>query len=786
MEPGLGSAVYASAVTTLGRHFWFSILALGYVCMEAARAGGGALPWGAMVLLPLVLAEAYRRVDRAAAAGIVAREGLLSVRAVATGAALLLAARSGGATRPTLDAAANLGAGLSATGALIALARIPGSPGILAPPRAARALDAALFTAFVWAIATAIPGAYVLIPAPSLRFDPLIVEYATTSAGACTLLVLVAATLRLQTLRRLELGVGDRARSAFALSLAAFTLAAPVALLGIVRPDYALPAASVAASAAAAWTAVVADATLVTRVLRGVVAVTIPGAPLFAVCAAVAEYAPAYAGAAVGCGVALAIAIGLLGHVLARPLGPEQSRWISAIEEATRKALQPEPRAALRAALAELARIDPSPRGRPEIWQRQPGEVLSVDVAGYLSVDGGAAPERLYEVALHEPERTLRTDVLRTLEVRRPDLREVLAWLDARDAFCVTLVLDEDEPIGFVLLRQADRRIPLTLEEARALAVLADRLSSVLSVTAALARARTRELEAQHRAEAAEAECRRLAGVVGNDTGKLRALVEKLAAPARRAAYSAAARGALEHVEKLAERGRGAALVVPPGSDALAWAAHLHLRSAYASGALVIADVLGGTDVHAGLCEEEAPLLRLAEGGTLVVLAITALPREMQERFAINLARRRTRDPEGTMYSPVVVLVVAEPLAATVANGRLASSVARWFVDSEAVLPALRDRPEDLRALALDTLARKSVELGRDLLGIEPSALRMLIEHPWPHNELELESVLGRAAALAQGPAVTASDLERSGFVPIEEPLEESLPARRRRASPRR
>ena len=102
------------------------------------------------------------------------------------------------------------------------------------------------------------------------------------------------------------------------------------------------------------------------------------------------------------------------------------------------------------------------------------------------------------------------------------------------------------------------------------------------------------------------------------------------------------------------------------------------------------------------------------------------------------------------------------------------------------MLPALRDRPEDLRALALDTLARKSVELGRDLLGIEPSALRMLIEHPWPHNELELESVLGRAAALAQGPAVTASDLERSGFVPIEEPLEESLPARRRRASLRR
>jgi len=778
--------VYPLDVTTLGRHFWFSVLALGYVCMEAARAGGGASPWVAMALLPLLLAEAFRRADRAAAAGIVAREGLLSVRAVATGAALLVAARSGGATRPALDAAANLGAALAATGALVALARIPGPPGILAPPRAARALDAALFAGFVWGIATAVPGAYVVVPAPSLRFDPSIIEYATASAGAGTLLVLVAATLRLRTLRRLELGVGDRARAAFALSLAAFTLAVPAALLGIGRPDRVLPAACVAASAGAAWTAVVADATLVTRVLRGLVAVAIPGAPLFLVCGAVAEHAPQYASFAVGGGVAGAILIGLLGHVLARPLGPEQSRWLSAIEDATHEALKPEPRAALCAALAALARIDPSPGARPEIWQREPGEVLSVDVAGYLAVDRDVAPERLYEAALHEPERTLRTDVLRALEVRRADLREVLAWLDARDAFSATLVLDEDEPIGFVLLRQVDRRTPLTLEEARALSALADRLSSVLSVTAALGRARARELEAARRAEAAEAECRRLAAVVGNDTGKLRALVEKLAAPARRAAYSAAARGALERVESLAARGEGAALVVPPGSDALAWAAHLHVQSPRASGALVIADVLAGPDVHAGLADEEAPLLRLADDGTLVVLAVTALPRETQERFAISLARREAREPGRKVFSPAVVLVVPEPLATCVARGRLAANVARWFVDTEVVLPALRDRPEDLRALALDTLARKSVELGRELLGIEPSALRMVIEHPWPHNELELESVLGRAAALAQGSAVTAGDLERAGFVLIEEPLAEPLPARRRRAAARR
>src|SRR5690606_40393180 len=61
LRPSSGPAVYPLDVTTLGRHFWFSVLALGYVCMEAARAGGGASPWVAMALLPLLLAEAFRR-----------------------------------------------------------------------------------------------------------------------------------------------------------------------------------------------------------------------------------------------------------------------------------------------------------------------------------------------------------------------------------------------------------------------------------------------------------------------------------------------------------------------------------------------------------------------------------------------------------------------------------------------------------------------------------------------------------------------------------------------------
>src|SRR5690606_13299346 len=110
-------------------------------------------------------------------------------------------------------------------------------------------------------------------------------------------------------------------------------------------------------------------------------------------------------------------------------------------------------------------------------------------------------PEGLVELALAEPERTLRAETLHALRVRRPHVRPLLAWFDVRDGYSATVVLDEDGPTGFLLLPRGERRARMTLEEARAARVLADRISSLLSVTSALARSRNRQVEAQKQAE---------------------------------------------------------------------------------------------------------------------------------------------------------------------------------------------------------------------------------------------------------------------------------------------
>jgi transcriptional regulator of acetoin/glycerol metabolism len=52
-------------------------------------------------------------------------------------------------------------------------------------------------------------------------------------------------------------------------------------------------------------------------------------------------------------------------------------------------------------------------------------------------------------------------------------------------------------------------------------------------------------------------------------------------------------------------------------------------------------------------------------------------------------------------------------------------------------------------------------------MGLDPRALGRLIEHTWPGNEAELDDVLTRAIALADGDLLTAAHLDQVGFVGV-------------------
>jgi hypothetical protein len=510
------------------------------------------------------------------------------------------------------------------------------------------------------------------------------------------------------------------------------------------------------------------------------------GTPVALSAGLLARAAPGHAGAIVLGSSVLAVLVGLLARAVARPLGPEQSRWLEAIDHACRGALQPEPDAALRAALYALAEAAPDPGARAEIWRNHPDEVLHVDVAGYLHVEPGEAPERLYELGLAEPERTIRADVLREVEVRRPDVRGVRAWFDARDAFSATIVTDDDGPVGFILLPRAGRTSLLTLEEARAARVLADRISALLTVTSALSRARDRELGARSKLGNLESERARLALAVSGGAARHRAVAERLAQRVRGTAYAPASRLTLEALERAARARSGLALVTPPGVDAVGWAAHAHLAGAQSGGPFVVCDATAPSErgLERWNDPEHSPS-RLADGGTLFVLDIDALPLPVQEHLAAALLR--ANDPESSLPPPVLMATTHAPTEALGKLGKLAPGLRRALAE-ELALPSLLDRAEDLRALVIEGLARASLRAGREPLGVDPAALRLLIEHTWPGNEIELDALLVRAVRVASGPALTPDDLARAGFEQKAPPRPEPTPAppTTRRRAPRR
>jgi DNA-binding NtrC family response regulator len=196
----------------------------------------------------------------------------------------------------------------------------------------------------------------------------------------------------------------------------------------------------------------------------------------------------------------------------------------------------------------------------------------------------------------------------------------------------------------------------------------------------------------------------------------------------------------------------------------------------------VVVDGASATEHDLGHWQDElrSPL-RLADGGTLVVLDLPTLPAEAQEYLARAISSAKSH---ASSVPPAGLIATT--------RGGVPALFARLAGNREIALPALADRAEDLRALILDSLAREGLRKSGEPLGVDFSALRLLSEHTWPGNDLELESLLRRAAAVASGTVVTAADLAVIGFrptletLPASPPLPEVLPRSRARRVPRR
>jgi hypothetical protein len=777
------------------RSFWLAAAAVAYTAFAALSASGGRGPaWLAVIGLPLLLAQGFRLVERPARGEDHVEPAARSAAEICLSGAAMLAAARTGPGGPALIALGNLGAAASAMASLVALARIAGMGGMLEPPPSVRRLDAAAFASLFWTVAIALPAISVVAPARAAELDPVVVDYATSTAALGSLAVTLVALARIRIVRRIELGVADRVEAALLLSATALAVGVAAAFVGVARPESLLPVTSVVASLCVAFCTVSTDAALVSRALRLALAVAALATP-FALLSVYAAHAaphgdlvrlgaaPSSMGAAVFGACAACAAAGLAAPGLARRFAPEGARWLRAFDAATRAAMNPEPEAALETALGALREASDAGfagQAPPALYLLSPPERVTVDRAGYARTEPAEVPARLVELCEGEPERILRVEAAEAVEVRRPEVRPLLSWLAERDIGVVAAVHDAAGPIGALAVPRGRRTAPMTLEEVRGLRALADRLGAVIAVSAMLSRSRLRELDARREVERLVREVDQQARAQEQSAGRSRALAALLARPARAAAYSPAARSALEQLERLGAAGGPVTLLTAPGVDAVAWAAVVHLSSRRAGGPLAIVDgaapplddsapATPATPARAHR-SDAAPLppearaltrwrdpesspLEAAKGGTLLVLDVQALPAEVQSYLGAAL-------PED------VGLVVAVPhtVDALVATGQMSERLADRLGDRAVALPALAARGEDLRALALDHLARIGTRLRGRPLGLDLRALQAILDHPWPGNDAEMGAVLLRAALVTEGDVVGEKQLEAIGF----------------------
>ena len=158
-----------------------------------------------------------------------------------------------------------------------------------------------------------------------------------------------------------------------------------------------------------------------------------------------------------------------------------------------------------------------------------------------------------------------------------------------------------------------------------------------------------------------------------------------------------------------------------------------------------------------GLCEQ-------AEGGTLFLDEIGDLNPTMQAKLLRVLQERSFKRLGGRQDIDVDFRLIAatnRDLRKDVEHGIFREDLFFRLNVVSLDLPPLRNRVEDIIPLGLQTLARHSKDLGKDVTAIDPEARQFLERYSYPGNIRELQNIIERAVIFCRGQTLTSGDLPR-------------------------
>ncbi len=201
----------------------------------------------------------------------------------------------------------------------------------------------------------------------------------------------------------------------------------------------------------------------------------------------------------------------------------------------------------------------------------------------------------------------------------------------------------------------------------------------------------------------------------------------------------------------------------------------IHFRSERANGPFVrlncaaIPDTLVESELFGhkkgaftGAVEDKIGKFQQADGGTIFLDEIGDLSEQAQAKLLRVLETKEFEPLGDTRTMKVDVRVIAatnKELTRAMEERTFRSDLYYRLSTVEVTVPPLRERKGDIPELAVHFLQKYCEKNNRYIEGFYPQALQTLMQHDWPGNVRQLESIIERLVLFSSGRKITANEV---------------------------